>query len=208
MVFIYPVCSISKKMDVENVFYNKNKPFNGPLLLKPKIFFDERGFFMESWNMNKFQNIINNDEITSEKIKFVQDNHSCSNKGVLRGLHFQASPFAQGKLVRCISGEVFDVLIDIRKNSKSFGNWAGVFLSAKNFKQLWIPKGFAHGFLAISDNSELFYKTTNFWEKNYEKTIRWNDPTIGIEWPNVVKEYTISEKDSKAPSFRQFFNLK
>ena len=196
-------------MDVEKVFYKKNKPFNGPLLFKPKIFFDERGFFMESFNMNIFHNIIsNNDEVTSEKITFVQDNHSSSKKGVLRGLHFQDSPFAQGKLVRCISGEVFDVVIDIRKNSKSFGIWAGVFLSAKNFKQLWIPKGFAHGFLAISDNSELFYKTTNFWEKNYEKTIRWNDPKIGIEWPYIDAEYIISEKDSKAPFFNQIFNLK
>ena len=195
-------------MNVEKVFYEKDKSFHGPLLIKPDIFCDKRGFFLESWNKNTFKNLIKKNIKTIPKnFEFVQDNHSCSKKGVLRGLHFQAEPYAQGKLVRCLSGKVFDVLVDIRENSISFGNWAGIFLSAKNFNQLWIPQGFAHGFLAISDNSELLYKTTNFWKKDYEKTIRWDDPTIGIKWPKVDKQLTISKKDSIAPLFKEIFNL-
>ncbi|EPL1485034.1 dTDP-4-dehydrorhamnose 3,5-epimerase, partial [Citrobacter freundii] len=127
------------------------------LIFEPKVFGDERGFFMESFNQRLFE------EATGRKVEFVQDNHSKSSKGVLRGLHFQRAPYAQGKLVRCVSGEVYDVAVDIRKNSKTFGRWVGITLSAENKKQLWIPEGFAHGFMTLTDNTEFLYKTTNYY---------------------------------------------
>ncbi|HCD8986251.1 TPA: dTDP-4-dehydrorhamnose 3,5-epimerase, partial [Citrobacter freundii] len=127
------------------------------IIFEPKVFGDERGFFMESFNQRLFE------EATGRKVEFVQDNHSKSSKGVLRGLHFQRAPYAQGKLVRCVSGEVYDVAVDIRKNSKTFGRWVGITLSAENKKQLWIPEGFAHGFMTLTDNTEFLYKTTNYY---------------------------------------------
>ncbi len=161
-------------------------------IFEPKVFHDERGFFFESFNKKFFQETIN------YEIEFVQDNHSKSSKGVLRGLHYQLDPFAQGKLVRVISGEVFDVAVDIRVNSKDFGKWFGVKLSADNKKQLWIPKGFAHGFLTLSDSAEFLYKTTNFYNKNSERSIIWNDPDINIDWGSEVAPI-VSIKDKNAP---------
>ena len=161
-------------------------------IFEPMVFNDERGFFFESFNKKFFQESINS------KIEFVQDNHSRSSKGVLRGLHYQLDPFAQGKLVRVISGEVFDVAVDIRVNSKDFGKWFGVKLSADNKKQLWIPKGFAHGFLTLSDSAEFLYKTTNFYNKESERSIIWNDPVIDIDWGSEVSPI-ISIKDKNAP---------
>ena len=161
-------------------------------IFEPKVFHDERGFFFESFNKKFFQEIINS------KIEFVQDNHSRSSKGVLRGLHYQLDPFAQGKLVRVITGEVFDVAVDIRVNSKNFGKWFGQKLSADNKKQLWIPKGFAHGFLTLSDSAEFLYKTTNFYDKQSERSIIWNDPDINIDWGSELRPI-VSLKDKNAP---------
>ena len=172
----------------------------GPLLIKPNVFKDERGFFMESWNSNDWKNIMGKSK--QEFNLFLQDNHSQSSIGVLRGLHYQLNPYAQGKLVRCISGEIFDVAIDIRINSPTFGKYVGEFLSSENYLQLWIPEGFAHGFLTISEKAEVVYKTTNFWDKNSERSIKWDDPSINIEWPEIIlknNEILISPKDSQAP---------
>ena len=172
----------------------------GPLLIKPNVFNDDRGFFMESWNSNDWKNILEKNK--QEFNLFLQDNHSQSSIGVLRGLHYQLNPYAQGKLVRCISGEIFDVAVDIRINSPTFGKYVGEFLSSENYLQLWIPEGFAHGFLTISEKAEVVYKTTNFWDKNSERSIKWNDPSINIEWPEIIlknNQILISPKDSQAP---------
>ncbi|MBN2793019.1 MAG: dTDP-4-dehydrorhamnose 3,5-epimerase [Desulfuromonadales bacterium] len=147
------------------------------LIIEPKVFGDERGFFYESYNDRAFREAIGRD------VWFVQDNHSRSVKGVLRGLHYQMPPVAQGKLVRCVVGEVFDVAVDIRKDSLTFGKWVGVRLSAENKWQLWIPEGFAHGFLVLSDYAEFLYKTTNYYAPEQERCILWNDPILGIVWP-------------------------
>lgn len=146
------------------------------LILEPKVFGDQRGFFMESFNQRKFQQATGLDE------KFVQDNHSRSRKGVLRGLHYQVQQ-PQGKLVRVVRGAVFDVAVDIRKNSPNFGQWVGVELTEENFRQLWVPAGFAHGFLVLSETADFLYKTTDYYAPEYEHCIRWDDPTIGIKWP-------------------------
>ena len=172
----------------------------GPLLIKPNVFNDDRGFFMESWNSNDWKSIM--EKSKQEFNLFLQDNHSKSSIGVLRGLHYQLNPYAQGKLVRCISGEIFDVAVDIRINSPTFGKYVGEFLSSENYLQLWIPEGFAHGFLTISEKAEVVYKTTNFWDKNSERSIKWDDPSINIEWPEIIlknNEILISPKDSQAP---------
>ena len=172
----------------------------GPLLIKPNVFNDDRGFFMESWNSNDWKSIMEN--CKQEFNLFLQDNHSQSSIGVLRGLHYQLNPYAQGKLVRCISGEIFDVAVDIRINSPTFGKYVGEFLSSENYLQLWIPEGFAHGFLTISEKAEVVYKTTNFWDKNSERSIKWDDPSINIEWPEIILKNNgilISSKDSQAP---------
>ena len=161
-------------------------------IFEPMVFHDERGFFFESFNKKFFQESINS------KIEFVQDNHSRSSKGVLRGLHYQLDPFAQGKLVRVVTGEVFDVAVDIRVNSKNFGKWFGAKLSADNKKQLWIPRGFAHGFLTLSDSAEFLYKTTNFYDKQSERSIIWNDPDINIDWGSELRPI-VSLKDKNAP---------
>ena len=172
----------------------------GPLLIKPNVFNDDSGFFMESWNSNDWKSILEKNK--QEFNLFLQDNHSQSSIGVLRGLHYQLNPYAQGKLVRCISGEIFDVAIDIRINSPTFGKYVGEFLSSENYLQLWIPEGFAHGFLTISEKAEVVYKTTNFWDKNSERSIKWDDPLINIEWPEIIlnnNEIVVSPKDSQAP---------
>lgn len=165
------------------------------LLIEPQVFGDDRGFFYESFNQNKFE------EAMGKKINFVQDNHSKSVKGVLRGLHYQLTPKAQGKLVRVIQGEVFDVAVDLRQSSPTFGQWVGEILSADNKKQMWIPEGFAHGFLTLSDTAEFLYKTTDFYSKDHEQAIIWNDETIGIDWP--MQEVSLSSKDNAALSFKE-----
>ena len=165
------------------------------LLIEPQVYGDDRGFFFESFNQNKFE------EVIGKKINFVQDNHSKSIKGVLRGLHYQLAPKAQGKLVRVIQGEVFDVAVDLRKSSPTFGKWVGEIISSDNKKQIWIPEGFAHGFLTLSDTAEFLYKTTNFYSKDHERAIRWNDETIRIDWP--MKEVSLSSKDNAALSFKE-----
>ena len=175
---------------------------NGPLLIKPNINIDSRGFFQESWNEKDFNNILIKNNQDNQVFK--QDNHSKSTKGTLRGLHYQKEPYSQGKLVRCISGEIFDVAVDIRKGSKTFLNYTSVILSSKNFMQFWIPKGFAHGFLTLSDNTEVIYKVTSYWHKESELSINWNDPKINIKWPSEdIKYLNISDKDSKAPYMPQ-----
>ena len=158
------------------------------LLLEPKIFGDDRGFFYESFNQATFE------DVTKLLVVFKQDNHSKSNKGVLRGLHYQLPPNEQGKLVRVIQGEVFDVAVDIRKNSPTFGQWVAEILSAENKKQLWIPAGFAHGFQTLSDTSEFLYKTTDYYSPESEHCIAWNDPIIGIDWP-IIDDLLLSSKD-------------
>ena len=162
-------------------------------LIEPDVFEDERGFFYESFNQQKFN------EAIGENIIFVQDNHSKSSKGVLRGLHYQDSPFAQGKLVRVVAGEVFDVAVDIRKESPTYGQWVSEVLSAENKKQLWIPEGFAHGFVALADTTQLLYKTSSQYNKEHEKIIIWNDPQLNIHWPNL--EMSLSSKDMNGESF-------
>jgi len=158
-------------------------------LIEPEVFEDERGFFYESFNQERFN------EVAGKEIIFVQDNHSKSKKDVLRGLHYQEPPYAQGKLVRVIAGEVFDVAVDIRQGSATYGQWVGEILSTTNKKQLWIPEGFAHGFLTISDQSEVLYKSTMFYSKKNEKNILWNDPTLAIKWPTLHPP-KLSTKDS------------
>ena len=146
------------------------------ILLEPKVYGDERGFFFESFNQAKFAAAI------GRQVAFVQDNHSRSAKNVLRGLHYQIRQ-PQGKLVRVVQGEVFDVAVDIRKSSPSFGQWVGEILSAENKRQLWVPEGFAHGFVVLSDTAEFLYKTTNYYAPEHERCIAWDDPVIGITWP-------------------------
>lgn len=163
------------------------------LIIEPNIYEDERGFFFESFNLNEFR------KATSLDITFVQDNHSKSAKGVLRGLHYQIPPYGQGKLVRVIQGEVFDVAVDLRKSSPTFGKYVSHILSAENKKQMWIPEGFAHGFLTLSERSEFLYKTTNFYNSKYERCIKWNDEVLQICWPR--EEIHLSSKDSSAKKF-------
>lgn len=163
------------------------------LIIEPKVFGDDRGFFFESFNARTFE------ATTGLRREFVQDNHSKSQRNVLRGLHYQIKQ-PQGKLVRVIQGEVFDVAVDIRKNSKSFGQWVGVHLSAENKKQLWVPEGFAHGFVVLSETAEVLYKTTDYYAPVYENCIAWNDPAIGIDWP-LSEEPLLSEKDARGQSF-------
>ncbi|AHY44956.1 dTDP-4-dehydrorhamnose 3,5-epimerase [Stutzerimonas decontaminans] len=146
------------------------------LIIEPKVFGDERGFFYESFNAAAFE------AATGLKRQFVQDNHSKSQRGVLRGLHYQIQQ-PQGKLVRVVAGEVFDVAVDLRKSSPSFGRWFGTHLSAQNQRQLWIPEGFAHGFVVLSESAEFLYKTTDYYAPEHERSLLWNDPELGIEWP-------------------------
>ena len=178
------------------IYTSSKEKISGLLLIEPKIYHDERGFFLESWNKKHFENILNHDN--QKNIEFVQENHSKSLKGVIRGLHYQREPFAQGKLVRCTSGLIFDVVLDLRQNSKTFCKWAGIFLSSENLNQLWIPKGFAHGFLTLSDTAEVNYKTTNYWRKDYEMSIIWDDKDINIHWPlEKINHNLISSKKDK-----------
>lgn len=164
----------------------------GVLVLEPVRHGDARGFFLESWNERVFH------KATGLDVRFVQDNHSRSASGVLRGLHWQVAPHAQGKLVRVVSGEVFDVAADVQPGSPTFGQWVGVALSGDNCRQLWIPPGYAHGFLVLSEMADFLYKTTDYYHPEAERSIRWNDPTLGIDWP-LQGEPALSARDSQAP---------
>jgi dTDP-4-dehydrorhamnose 3,5-epimerase len=165
----------------------------GLLILEPRVFGDERGFFLESYNQRAF------DAALGHEVHFVQDNHSRSAKGVLRGLHYQVPPHAQGKLVRVTQGSVFDVAVDMRRGSPSFGRWVGVELSGQNHRQLWLPPGMAHGFLVTSDSADFLYKTTRYYAPQAERCVRWDDPTIGIDWPALGSAPVLSAKDAAAP---------
>nr|WP_321465537.1 dTDP-4-dehydrorhamnose 3,5-epimerase [uncultured Desulfobulbus sp.] len=165
------------------------------VLLAPKVFGDDRGFFFESFNQRQFN------EAVQREVSFVQDNHSRSAQYVLRGLHYQIQQ-TQGKLVRVIAGEVFDVAVDIRKNSPTFGQWVGERLSADNKKQLWIPEGFAHGFVVLSETAEFLYKTTDYYAPQFERTLLWNDPTLGIDW-QIDQAPMLSTKDQRGTPLHQ-----
>lgn len=170
----------------------KTTPFAIPdvLLFEPNVFGDERGFLYESFNQKVFE------EAIGRSVQFVQDNHSKSVKGVLRGLHYQIRQ-TQGKLVRVIQGEVFDVAVDLRKSSPTFGRWVGVQLSASNKAQLWVPEGFAHGFVVVSESAEFLYKTTDYWAPEHERSLKWDDPELAIDWP-ISEPPTLSAKDATA----------
>ena len=171
---------------------------DGLLILEPRVFGDDRGWFMESFNQKVFEEILK--ERNLDIPKFVQDNHSCSQKNTLRGLHFQKAPYAQGKLVRVVQGKAWDVAVDIRKSSPTFGQWVGVELTGENHKQFWIPEGFAHGFVALEDNTQFLYKTTNYYSKECERSIVWDDPSIAIDWPlDHIDQILVSDKDKVAP---------
>lgn len=169
-------------------------------IIEPSVFGDERGFFMETWSQKQFEELV-----TGKPTLFVQDNHSKSKKGILRGLHFQTKN-TQGKLVRVVSGEVFDVAVDIRKGSKTYGQWVGEFLSAENKRQLWIPEGFAHGFYVTSPEAEFVYKCTNYYDPSSEISIKWDDSEIGIFWPNNEAPL-LSKKDNDAIPLNQIKGL-
>ena len=169
----------------------------GVLVVEPKVFRDDRGWFMESYNQRLFQ------ELAGQDVRFVQDNHSRSSRGVLRGLHYQLPPHAQGKLVRVIRGAVFDVAVDMRKESPTFARWVGVELSAENQRQCWIPVGCAHGFLVVSDVAELLYKTTDYYAPQSEASVRWDDPDLAIAWPAIGHAPLLSAKDAMAPALAQ-----
>ena len=163
------------------------------LIIEPRVFGDARGFFTESWNEQVF------DLAVGHAVRFVQDNHSRSVRGVLRGMHFQLPPHTQGKLVRVVSGAVFDVAVDMRRSSPNFGRWDGIELSAENHRQLWVPPGFAHGFLVLSETADFLYKTTDYYAPQAEGCLRWDDPTVGINWPATGVAPMLAEKDAKAP---------
>lgn len=163
-------------------------PIEGLLVLEPRVFGDARGFFMESWNRRTFGSL------TGVTDDFVQDNHSRSGRGVLRGLHYQLQQ-PQGKLVRVTQGEVFDVAVDVRRSSPTFGRWHGVILSGENHRQFWVPAGFAHGFVVLSESADFLYKTTDYYAPEHERCIAWNDPGIGIDWPLTGIEPRLSAKD-------------
>jgi dTDP-4-dehydrorhamnose 3,5-epimerase len=167
------------------------------LVFEPDVFEDQRGFFFESFNQSQFENVI------GRKITFVQDNHSKSIKGVVRGLHYQLPPKEQGKLIRVIQGQIYDVAVDLRKKSPTFGQWVGEVLSAANKKQIWIPEGFAHGFITLSDNSEILYKATDFYSPNHEQCLIWNDPEINVIWPHTKENYIFSDKDKKGKALSE-----
>lgn len=170
-----------------------NTDLSGVIVLEPKVFGDERGFFFESFNARRFA------DATGLQREFVQDNHSRSQRGVLRGLHYQVQQ-AQGKLVRVTAGEVYDVAVDLRRSSPTFGRWMGVHLSAENKRQLWVPEGFAHGFVVLSEFAEFLYKTTEYYAPEHERCIRWDDPTLAIDWP-LQEAPHLSAKDQAGESF-------
>ena len=172
------------------------------LIFEPRVFEDERGWFLESFNQQTFADIYHQ-QFDMDMPDFVQDNHSLSKEGVLRGLHYQLPPFAQGKLVRVVQGRAWDVAVDIRQHSPTFGQWVGFDLSADNHRQLWIPAGFAHGFLALENDTQFLYKTTSYYDRDSERTILWNDEILAIEWPKGSLKIEITEKDCDGATFEQ-----
>ena len=192
------------KFRVSSLQTKDNKTIEGPLLISPRRFEDPRGFFLEEWNEFEWEKLLKANGQNYNKL--VQDNLSKSSQGVLRGLHFQTNPYPQSKLVRCISGEIFDVAVDLRKQSPTFGNWISSNLSSENLNQLWIPDGFAHGFLTLSEIALVQYKVTNYWSKECEKSLIWNDKEVDIDWPLELSddfEIKLSEKDEIAPTFHE-----
>ena len=193
-------------MPIELLSSNNGQILVGPVLIEPTVYADERGFFYESWNEQTFLSDLRKAGANSqhiEAISFNQDNHSRSSHGVLRGLHYQLPASPQAKLVRCTFGIVFDVVVDLRRSSDTYGQWSGVYLSSDNFLQLWVPVGFAHGFLTISDFAEVQYKTCGYWSRDNERSLLWNDSDISIDWP--LKKLNIDipilgSKDFNAPS--------
>lgn len=184
-------------MQAEPITSAQGQNLIGPILLTPQRFRDDRGWFFESWNQRRF------DAAVGESVEFVQDNHSRSSQGVLRGLHYQLPAAPQAKLVRASVGRILDVVVDLRASSSSFGQWAGVELSAENHKQLWVPEGFAHGFLTLSAGAEVQYKTRGYWNREQERAIRWDDPALAITWPLEQlgsAAVSLSEKDAQAPT--------
>jgi dTDP-4-dehydrorhamnose 3,5-epimerase len=167
----------------------------GMLILEPRVFTDARGFFLESYNQKAFDDVLGRD------VRFVQDNHSRSARGVLRGLHYQLPPHAQGKMVRVARGSVFDVAVDMRSSSPTFGRWVGVELSDHNHRQVWLPPGIAHGFLVTSDTADVLYKTTRYYAPEEQRCVRWNDPVLSIAWPELGLSPALSAKDVAAPLF-------
>ena len=186
-------------MNAERLTAKSGLVLNGPLLITPQVFCDARGFFYESWNQRSFNGVLEADG--QPPADFVQDNHSRSSQGVLRGLHFQKDPHAQGKLVRCIQGEFFDVAVDCRLSSPTVGQWVSARLSSENQQQLWVPEGFAHGFLTLSAHVEVLYKTTDFWDRDSERSLLWSDPDLAIAWPQSTP-LLLGEKDATAPSWK------
>lgn len=193
-------------MQAESLIGSGGQPLEGPLLITPRVFGDERGFFFESWNERSFQNALVEAgvaEAEAHALRFRQDNHSRSSSGVLRGLHYQLLPEPQGKLVRCSVGEIFDVAVDLRLSSSTYGQWVSAELSAANQQQLWVPVGFAHGFLTLSAVAEVQYKASGFWNRDCERSLRWDDPTLQVHWPvdrAGVPMPLLAAKDAEAPS--------
>lgn len=193
-------------MNFETLTSNNGNKLTGPYLINPEVFEDSRGWFLETWNQLKF------DKFLGKTIKFTQDNHSFSNLGVLRGLHYQGIKSPQAKLLRCVSGSIYDVIVDIRKSSPTFGEWTSTIIDSKNKYIIWIPIGFAHGFLSLKQNTEVFYKVTSNWNKNEERIIKWNDKNLNIKWPTKefnISKIIISPKDNSGCSFDkvEFFDL-
>ena len=186
-------------MQAEHLATAAGVPLSGPLLITPRVFGDARGFFYESWNQSNFNAVLEADG--QSPADFVQDNHSLSTQGVLRGLHFQKDPHGQGKLVRCIQGEIFDVVVDCRQSSPTFGQWVSARLSSDNQQQLWVPVGFAHGFFTVSPQAQTLYKTTDFWDRESERSLLWSDPDLAIAWPQSTVP-VLADKDAAAPSWQ------
>lgn len=190
-------------MNIEKVISNSKKLISGPLVLSPHIRKDDRGFFYESWNHKEFKKLVDSD------INFVQENESYSIQGVLRGMHYQLAPYAQGKLIKVVSGEIFDVIVDLREKSNTFLNWFGILINSQNKLQFWIPEGFAHGFLTLEKNTVVQYKVTDYWSKNHERCLIWDDKKIGISWPleklNCQKP-KLSQKDLNAKNIQEILN--
>lgn len=190
-------------MQIKILKSKKENEINGPLILNPNIFSDNRGFFFESWNEKIFNDIV------SREVTFVQDNHSLSFKGVLRGLHFQKGNNAQGKLIRVINGTILDIIVDLRSKSNTFKEWTSIVLSSKNRMQLWVPEGFAHGFITLTKTAEINYKITKFWNKESERTIIWNDNNLSINWrleDLKIKSPIVSEKDSSGKTLKYLYD--
>lgn len=166
----------------------------GVIVIQPDVFQDTRGFFLESWQRDRFNKAI------GRNIEFVQDNHSRSRKGVLRGLHWQCDPMQQAKLIAVMQGEIFDVAVDVHEGSPTYGQWVGEILTGESRRSLWIPEGFAHGFLVLSETADVVYKATSFYSPSHERSVRWNDETLSIAWPDVGVPLTISFKDQSAPT--------